>query len=51
MRAARLVLTLIGFGLAVIGALRDDRRVVWGAIALLGTALFLRLAARRRPPE
>lgn len=43
----RLVLSLTGMVLAVLAIMLNDRRVVWGAIALLGTSLLLRLVAGR----
>lgn len=49
MRAVRLGLGLLGFILAVIGVARNDRRIVWAAIAALIVALGLRLLDRRPP--
>jgi hypothetical protein len=46
----RLVLSLTGMIVAVLAIMRDDRRLVWGAIALLAASLILRLVARRRGP-
>ncbi len=43
----RLVLSLTGMVLAVLAIMLNDRRVVWGAIALLGASLLLRLVAGR----
>jgi hypothetical protein len=44
----RLVLSLTGMAVAVAAIMLDDRRVVWGAIALLAASLLLRLVAGRR---
>jgi hypothetical protein len=44
----RLALSLAGMVLAVVAIMLNDRRVVWGAIALLATSLLLRVVARRR---
>jgi hypothetical protein len=46
----RLVLSLTGMVMAVTAIMLDDRRVVWGAIALLGASLLLRLFQRRQGP-
>ena len=46
----RLALSLAGMVLAVIAIMLNDRRVVWGAIALLAASLLLRVGARRRRP-
>jgi hypothetical protein len=43
----RLVLSLTGMVLAVLAIMLNDRRMVWGAIALLGASLLLRLVAGR----
>ncbi len=43
----RLGLSLAGMILAVLAIMREDRRLVWGAIALLAASLLLRLATRR----
>jgi hypothetical protein len=44
----RLGLSLTGMVLAVLAVMLNDRRLVWGAIALLATSLLLRVVARRR---
>jgi hypothetical protein len=44
----RLALSLAGMVLAVVAIMLNDRRVVWGAIALLAASLLLRVVARRR---
>ena len=44
----RLGLSLSGMVVAVIAIMLDDRRIVWGAIALLAASLILRIIARRR---
>lgn len=44
----RLGLSLSGMVVAVVAIMLNDRRVVWGAIALLAASLLLRLIARRR---
>jgi hypothetical protein len=46
----RLALSLAGMVLAVVAIMLNDRRVVWGAIALLAASLLLRVVARRRGP-
>jgi hypothetical protein len=46
----RLTLSLTGMVVAVLAIMRNDRRLVWGAIGLLAASLLLRLAARRRGP-
>ena len=47
----RLALTIAGFVLAVVGVLRDDRRIVWLAIGALAVALIIRVATRRSQPR
>ena len=44
----RLGLSLGGMVVAVVAIILNDRRVVWGAIALLAASLLLRLLGRRR---
>jgi|RhiMethySRZTD1v2_1073278.scaffolds.fasta_scaffold644207_2 Flp pilus assembly protein TadB len=44
----RLLLSLSGMVVAVVAIMLNDRRFVWGAIALLAASLLLRLVARRR---
>lgn len=51
MSRLRIFLALAGILLAVLALWRDDRRVTWAAIAVLGLALLLRMVARRTPPE
>jgi hypothetical protein len=46
----RLTLSLSGMVVAVVAILLEDRRVVWGAIALLAASLLLKLVARRGRP-
>ena len=46
----RLGLSLSGMVVAIVAIMLDDRRIVWGAIALLAASLLLRLVARHRPP-
>jgi hypothetical protein len=46
----RLGLSLTGMVVAVIAIMLNDRRIVWGAIALLAASLLLRLVAGRRRP-
>jgi len=46
----RLGLSLTGMVVAVLAIMLDDRRLVWGAIALLAASLLLRVVARRRGP-
>ena len=44
----RLGLSLSGMVVAVVAIMLNDRRIVWGAIALLTASLLVRLLARRR---
>ena len=44
----RLALSLSGMVLAVVAIMTNDRRVVWGAVALLAASLILRLFQRNR---
>jgi hypothetical protein len=46
MSRARLALAVVGLGLAVVGVLRDDRRITGAAIVVLVIALLLRLRRR-----
>lgn len=46
----RLGLSLSGMVVAVVAIMLNDRRIVWGAIALLAASLLLRLIAGRRRP-
>jgi hypothetical protein len=46
----RLALSLTGMVVAVVAIMLNDRRVVWGAIALLAASLLLRVVARHRGP-
>ena len=46
----RLGLSLSGMVVAIVAIMLDDRRIVWGAIALLAASLLLRLVARHRRP-
>jgi hypothetical protein len=43
----RLALSLSGMVLAVVAIMTNDRRVVWGAVALLAVSLILRLFQRK----
>jgi hypothetical protein len=43
----RLALSLSGMLAAVVAIMLDDRRIVWGAIALLAASMLLRLLGRR----
>lgn len=47
MRQLRLGLALAGFVLALLSVTLDDRRLAWGAIALLAVSLILRLLLRK----
>jgi hypothetical protein len=47
----RLGLSLTGMVVAVLAIMLEDRRLVWGAIALLAASLLLRLVARRQRPS
>jgi hypothetical protein len=44
----RLALSLTGMVVAIVAIMLDDRRVVWGAIALLTASVLLRLYQRRK---
>ncbi|HEY9506201.1 MAG TPA: hypothetical protein VIQ27_09535 [Gemmatimonadales bacterium] len=44
----RLALSLSGMVVAIVAIMLDDRRIVWGAIALLAASLLVRLLTRRR---
>ena len=44
----RLGLSLSGMVVAVVAIMLNDRRIVWGAIALLAASLLLRLVIGRR---
>jgi hypothetical protein len=46
----RLGLSLTGMVVAVLAIMLNDRRLVWGAIALLAASLLLRVVARRGGP-
>ncbi len=46
----RLILAAAGMTLALVGVLRDDRRIVWAAIAAVAAALALRLFQRPASP-
>jgi hypothetical protein len=46
----RLVLSLTGMLLAVVAIMLKDRRLVWGAMALLTGSIILRLAQRGKGP-
>ena len=46
----RLGLSLSGMVVAIVAITLNDRRIVWGAIALLAASLLLRLIAGRRRP-
>jgi Flp pilus assembly protein TadB len=48
MKALRLALALAGFLVALVSVAWNDRRLGWGAIALLTGSLILRLALRGR---
>lgn len=49
MSRARMALAVLGFGLALAGVLRDDRRLVWGAIAVIGVLVAARMVGRGKP--
>jgi hypothetical protein len=44
----RLGLSLTGMVVAIVAIMLNDRRIVWGAIALLAASLLLRLVIGRR---
>lgn len=43
---SRLYLAVLGVILGVVGIVRDDRRIIWAAIGVLGAAVALRFVAR-----
>jgi nucleoside recognition membrane protein YjiH len=45
---SRLVLSLIGVGLALVAIARNDKRIAWIAMMVLAVALAVRLSERRR---
>lgn len=47
MRQLRLGLAVAGFIVALAGVLRDDRRLVWAAIAILSVSLAIRIYLQR----
>jgi hypothetical protein len=47
--AIRVGLALAGFAVAVLAIALEDRRIGWGAIALLIGSLIVRLVQRGRP--
>lgn len=47
MNRIRLVVSLIGLVSAVVGVVRDDRRMVWVAIGALSISVLLRFIGRR----
>ena len=47
----RLALSLTGMVVAVVAVMLEDRRLIWGAIALLAGSLLLRVVGRRRGPD
>lgn len=51
MSRVRLALAIVGFLLAIVGVLRDDRRVVWAAIAVIGALVAVRMIAARKSPS
>jgi hypothetical protein len=46
----RLGLAFAGFATALLAVAFEDRRIGWGAIALLVASVAIRLFQRRRPP-
>jgi hypothetical protein len=48
MNRARLALSVVGFILAFVGVLRDDRRIVWAAIVVIAVVVIARVVAGRR---
>lgn len=44
----RLALSLTGMVVAVLAIMLKERRLVWGAMALLAASIALRLISRRR---
>lgn len=50
MNRIRSRLAFVGIALAVIALWRDDRRITWASIAVLGVALALRFFTPRTRP-
>lgn len=47
MMRLRLALAFLGIALAIAAIARDDRRIAWVAMVVLGASLVLRVVARR----
>lgn len=47
----RLALSLSGMIVAVLAIMTDDRRILWGAVALLAASLALRFVQKKGRPE
>lgn len=48
MTKVRLVLSLAGLALAAVGAVRNDRTLIWAAIVAISVSIGLRMASKRR---
>lgn len=48
MNRAKVWLSMVGLGLALVGVATENRYVIWAAIAVLGLAVLTRLVSRRR---
>jgi hypothetical protein len=51
MTRLRIALGLAGLLVAALAVVRDDRRIGWGAIALLAASIIVRLWSRRPRQE
>ena len=52
MSRIRLMLSIVGLVLALIGVLRDHRALIWAAIGCIGLSIALRMiASARQPPS
>ena len=51
LRRVRIGLGVAGVVIGVVGIARDDRRIVWVAIGLLGVSALLRVLKRELPAQ
>lgn len=51
LRRVRIGLGVAGVVIGVVGIARDDRRIVWVAIGLLGVSAVLRVLKREPPAQ
>jgi hypothetical protein len=50
MSRLRLILSVIGLGLAAVGAITDNRILVWAAIVVISVSIAIRIITRARRP-